>query len=243
MSDVTNTTRQLEAELRDLLSGVQAEEQRETDAARAAYRDLLFRLARDERAAGDTAVEMHRIAKAAGRSAGQLMADVQELRELVRLAEQARGLPERRAADQAASAALRAGREKLERVKKKAEARVDALERARDDASGALYAADEARRALVRRLGLTGLQQARLHALSAAEARLERRRGSDERSDAQEEVESRRQEVWDVWRRATALDDYTPFKGEACQPNAPPPLQREDFSWTQVNEAEPPTAE
>lgn len=237
-----NTTRQLEAELQELLSGVQAEEQRETDVARAAYRDLLFRLAKDERTEADTPAELHRIAKEAGRSAGQLVGDVQEVRELVRLAGEASQLAQRRKVDREATAALRAGQEAFERVMKKAKARVDALERARDDASRALYAADEARRKLLARLGLKGLHQAKLQALASAEARLERSRGDDQEPDAQEEVEGRRREVWGVYERAATLDDYTPFTGEPRPPNAPP-LVREDFSWNQVNEAEQPTAE
>jgi hypothetical protein len=241
-TNITNTTRQLEAELRALLDGVQAEEQRETDEARAAYRDLLFRLARDEHREGDTPLEMHRIAKEAGRSAGQLLADVQELRELVRLAGEASQLAQRREADREATAALRAGKERFERALKKAKARVDALERARDDTSRALYASDEARRALLARLGLAGLHQDKLRALSAAQARLERSRGSDEEADAQEEVEGRCRDVWGLCERATTLDDYSPFRDGSDARNAPP-LVREDFSWNQVNEAEQPTAE
>jgi len=242
MSDVTNTTSQLEAELRDLLSGVQAEEQRETDAARAAYRDLLFRLAKGVRTGEDTPDALHRIAKEAGRSAGQLLADVQELRELVRLASEASQLAPRREADREATAALRAGKEKFEHAMKRAKAKVDALEQARDGTSRALYAADEARRTLLARLRLAGLHQDKLRALSAAQARLELSRGSDEEADAQEEVEGRCRDVWGLCERATTLHDYSPFKDGREQRNAPP-LVREDFAWNQVNEADQPTAE
>lgn len=233
-----NTTSQLEAELRALLDGVQAEEQRETDEARAAYRDLVFRLARDQRAETDTPVEMHRVAKEAGRSAGQLVADVAEVRELVRMAEEVKRLPDLREADTQAATALRAGQEAYERAVKKAKAKLDALQHERDDASKALYAADDARRALLARLDLAGLYQERLEALTAAQVRLERASaGSDEAADAEQELERRREEVWDVWRRATALDDHSPFRDQDSERNAPPLQSREGFEWKQVNPA------
>jgi len=225
-------------ELRDLLSGVQDLEQRETEEARAAYRELLFRLARGERAETDTADEMHRVVKAAGRSASEFLADAHELRELVLLAEEAKGLGERREADQRAAEELRQGQATFERAMQKAKARLDELRRQREKTSTALYAADTARRALLLRLGLDQLYERRLEDLAAAEARLASVAGLDGEAEADaQEVERRRAEVWQVWERALALHDHSPFRAQDSERTAPP-LKREGFQWKQVDMAE-----
>lgn len=233
-----NNTNDL-TELRDLLSGVQDLEQRETEEARAAYRELLFRLARGERAECDTAEAMHGVVKAAGRSATEFLADVEELRSLVLLAEEAKQLGERREADQRAAEELRQGRARFERAMQKAKARLDELRRQREETSTALYAADEARRTLLGRLGLDQLYERRLDALASAEARLASVTGFDgeAEADAQAEVERRRGEVWQVWERALALHDHSPFRGQDSEHEAAPPLEREGFQWKQVDMA------
>ena len=231
MSDTTS-------ELLNLVDGVEELAAQQTEKAREAYRGLLLRLAQDRPKKGDTPMAINGLLRDVGRMAPEFRADVDEVMGLFRLAEEARGLSELRTVDQEAAEALLAGQEEHKRVVKEADARLNALERARDDTSRRLYSAADAQRALLQRLGLEAGYERKLDALATAQARLADFEDDDaDAASAREEVERRCAEVWEIWERALALQDHDPFRVEPSQ-QAAPPLRVEGCEWTQVDSNE-----
>lgn len=232
MSDKTS-------ELLDLVGGVEALAAEEAARAREAYRALLLRLAQDQPKQGDTPATINQLLKDVERSAPEFRADVAEVVELVRIAEEARALSDLRQADCEAAVALREAQEEHERVVKEAETRLDRFVRARDETSRRLYAASDAQRGLLQRLGLDREYERKVDALAAAEASLAGAEGDDEAAAVfLEEAERRRAELWELWRRALALGDHDPFRsGEGADERAGP-VRAEGCQWTVVEEDE-----
>ncbi len=234
MSDTSPTTpaTQPAAALLGLVRQVEDLDRRATDEARAAYRAMLFRLAREEPGPDDTPATVHAISKEAGRGVGELEADLRAVVELVGLAADARRLAELRDADRQAAGVLRAGQEEHARVVAAADARLRELERARDETSGQLYGAADAQRALLQRLGLDEAYEAAVDGLAAVEQALADGAALDADAvlELGAEVERRRAEVWAVWERAMGLGDHDPFRAPLA-PAEDQPTRVEGCKW------------